>query len=227
MKLNIISDYACPWCYLGWHRLRRALTLRPQLRPEVKWLPLQLNPDLPEAGLDRRTYMLRKFGDLTRGQAVYDSVMRVARDDGLPLALDRIERTPNTLLAHAVMQAADGHADTGRLAQALFRAYLVEGRDIGDPGVLRRLCEHLMLPPAVIERGLTDRQLLATVISLDEQLRQQGIHATPSFVFDGTYMLSGAHDGRVLLPILDVILSNRVRPAGQPTLETAPTLPFA
>lgn len=218
MKLNIISDYACPWCYLGWHRLRRALAQRPQIRPEFKWLPLQLNPDLPDEGLDRRTYMLRKFGDLTRGQAVYDSVMRVARDDGLPLALERIERTPNTILAHTLVAAVEGHGDTGRVAQALFRAYLVEGLDIGNPEVLEGLAHHLGLPATPVARALSDVSLRASVVSLDEQLRQQGIHATPSYVFDDTYMLSGAHDSRVLLPILDIVLTNKVRAADGPTL---------
>jgi predicted DsbA family dithiol-disulfide isomerase len=104
----------------------------------VRWHPFQLNPDLPRAGIGRRSYLEEKFGGPERAAQIYERVKAAGRAAGLELDFDRIERQPNTLDAHRLIAwaQAEGGGDADALVEALFRAYFVEGRYIGDREVL-------------------------------------------------------------------------------------------
>src|SRR5690349_23254627 len=113
MIVEIYADLICPWCYIGKHRLERALRERPRLRLERRWQPFELNPDMPAGGMDRVIYLAAKFGGAERARQVYGVIEETATRDGLPIRLDRIRRTPNTLNAHRLVYYAArfGRAD--------------------------------------------------------------------------------------------------------------------
>src|SRR5258708_7341967 len=105
MKIDIVSDAICPWCYIGKRRLEQALTLAPQPELEIGWRPFQLNPEMPVEGMDRKDYLRAKFGDSAGGQG-YERITQVGSELGIPFAFDRIKRTPNTIMAHRLIRLA-------------------------------------------------------------------------------------------------------------------------
>ena len=135
LTIDIVSDVVCPWCYLGEKRLEAALAEEPQ-PVAVRWRPYQLDPTIPEGGLDRAEYMAKKFGRDGRLQTVHDNLTRLGAEVGVSFAFDKIKRSPNTLDAHRLIRWALSAGVQARVVDRLFEAYFVEGRDIGDRGVL-------------------------------------------------------------------------------------------
>ena len=135
LTIDVVSDVVCPWCYLGEKRLDEALS--EESGPVVvRWRPYQLDPTIPAGGLDRTEYMEKKFGKSGRLQSAHDNLTRLGAEVGVPFAFDKIKRSPNTLDAHRLIRWAAAADVQAEVADRLFKAYFVEGRDIGDRGVL-------------------------------------------------------------------------------------------
>ncbi|MDB9708043.1 DsbA family oxidoreductase, partial [Planktotalea frisia] len=154
VKLDIISDPICPWCYIGKTLLDRALEAEPEHPFEIEWHPFQLNPDMPMEGMDRRAYLERKFGGKKAAVKVYGQIDQHARDVGLELDLGGIKRTPNTLNAHRLIHWAGIEQRQSMVVSAMFRAYFKEGRDISDVEVLADLADTCGMDAALIQRLL-------------------------------------------------------------------------
>ncbi len=136
IKLDILSDPICPWCYIGKTRLERAMEAEPNHPFAIEWHPFQLNPDMPSEGMDRREYLETKFGGKDNAVSVYAEIEKHAREDGLELDFAAIKRTPNTIDAHRLIHWAGIEGKQNAVVDALFKAYFKEGRDIGDAEVL-------------------------------------------------------------------------------------------
>jgi predicted DsbA family dithiol-disulfide isomerase len=204
MLLEIFSDTVCPWCYIGKRRLERALRLRPQPGLVRRWRAFQLNPGLPASGMDRRQYMIAKFGSLERAQRLYEAVSRVGAQEGIRFDFDQIARTPNTVRSHRLLYAAAEQDKQPELLELIFRAYFPEGRDIGDPDVLAELAALAGLPGAAIADALVEGGRLDSAMTEDLQSRRIGINGVPFFVFNGRFGLSGAQEPEALLNMLDL-----------------------
>jgi len=118
VKIEVASDVVCPWCYIGKRRLERALALVKDLDVELRWLPFQLNPGMPKAGMPRAEYRKAKFGSLERSRELDARVIAEGKGEGIDFAFDRIERTPNTSAAHQLIALAP---DQNVVVDALFR----------------------------------------------------------------------------------------------------------
>ena len=204
MLLEIFSDTVCPWCYIGKRRLERALRLRPQPGLVRRWRAFQLNPGLPPSGMDRRQYMVAKFGSLDRAQRLYDAVSRVGAQEGITFNFNHIDRTPNTVRSHRLLYAAAEEGKQADLLEIIFSAYFTEGRDIGDPDVLIDLGTEAGVSSAAIDDALTDGGRLDSAMTEDLQSRRIGINGVPFFVFNGRFGLSGAQEPEALLNMLDL-----------------------
>lgn len=204
MLLEIFSDTVCPWCYIGKRRLERALQSRPQPGLVRRWRAFQLNPGLPASGMDRRQYMIAKFGSLDRAQRLYEAVSRVGMQEGITFDFDRIARTPNTVRSHRLLYAAAEEDKQGDLLERVFKAYFTEGRDIGDPDVLTEVGEEAGLSSGAIADALVEGGRLDSAMTEDLQSRRIGINGVPFFVFNGRFGLSGAQEPEALLNMLDL-----------------------
>jgi predicted DsbA family dithiol-disulfide isomerase len=208
MQLDVYSDTICPWCYIGKIRLERALAMRPMLRLEVRWRAFQLNPGLPVAGMDRQQYLLAKFGGLERAHRLYESVIRIGRQEGIHFRFDLIRRTPNTLKSHRLLHGAAETELQPVLLERLFRAYFLEGQDIGDDEVLRALAQESGLTEAAIELALegndSEEASGNATLAEDMQSRRIGINGVPFFVFNGRFGLSGAQEPEALINMFDL-----------------------
>lgn len=202
--IDVISDVVCPWCYIGKRHLEAALSKLPvSERPLVRWHPFQLNPDLPAVGVDRRSYLEEKFGGAERASTIYDRVRAAGREAGLALDFDRIERQPNTLDAHRLIAWAQASGrDVEPLVEALFKAYFVEGRFIGDRKVLAEVAGEAGFDAGASLEMLEGQTATAEIAEMDLRTRQSGIGGVPFFIFNEKIAVSGAQGAPVLLDAL-------------------------
>lgn len=192
VKLDIISDPICPWCYIGKTQLDRALEAHPDHPFQIEWHPFQLNPDMPREGMDRRTYLETKFGGREQAVSVYARIAEAATAAGLDIDLGAIERTPNTLDAHRMIHWAGVEGRQTAMVSALFRAYFKEGRDIGDPEVLADIADGVGLDAALIHRLLASDADLDDIRARDTWAREHGVTGVPTFVVAQRHAVPGA-----------------------------------
>ena len=206
LDIDLVSDFVCPWCFLGKVRLDRALAelrvSRPDLDVRVNWLPFFLNPDTPAAGEPYREFLEAKFGGPIKAEAVLDKVRAVAADDGLVYAFERIQTRPNTLAAHRLMYRAQAQGQKPEriqaLGHALFAGHFQEGRDIGDLDTLADIAAACGERREAVREWLAGRGELDKVKRMAEGVRRQGIEGVPFFILNRKMALSGAQSAAVL-----------------------------
>ncbi|HEY0107533.1 MAG TPA: DsbA family oxidoreductase [Rhizomicrobium sp.] len=203
MQIDIVSDTVCPWCFIGKRRLGRALAMRPQVPFQLFWRPYQLDPAIPREGVDRNAYLTAKFGDGPRLQAMAETVRGEGAGEGIDFAFDRIARSPNTLDSHRLIRWAGAAGKQDDLVERLFKAYFVDGRDIGDAGVLTEIASEAGMDAALIARLLADGSDLESVEREAGMANQMGISGVPTFIFDSRFMISGAREPEILVKIID------------------------
>ncbi|APE43336.1 polyketide biosynthesis protein [Sulfitobacter alexandrii] len=192
IKLDIMSDPICPWCYIGKAQLDRALLDHPDHPFVIEWHPFQLNPDMPAGGMDRRTYLERKFGGKEAAASAYAPVAEHARSAGLTINFEEMQRTPNTLDAHRLIHWAGIEGRQTAAVSALFKAYFVEGRDIGDPEVLADVADSIEMDAAVVARLLQTDEDRQAILDRDAHSRKMGITAVPTFIVGNRHAVPGA-----------------------------------
>ncbi len=203
--IDVVSDVVCPWCYIGKRKLEAALdrirAQEPDLPIVVRWHPFQLNPELPAAGVDRRSYLEAKFGGPERAREIYARVAAAGESVGIPFRFDSIERQPNTLDAHRLLAWAQGRreGDADALVERLFRAYFLDGQFIGDRDTLARLAADAGYDADDARAFLSSGELAEAVAGADERARSMGVSGVPFFIFGGRTALSGAQAPETLL----------------------------
>lgn len=165
--------------------------------PAVRWLPFQLNPDLPEEGIARAVYLERKFG--SGGPRPYGHITEVGREVGIDFDFEAITVQPNTLQAHRLMMYGLRNGREDEVAESLFRAYFTEGAVISDRAVLAQVGERAGLDRAPLEAYLASDDDRDTVLRTDMDARQAGINGVPFFIFNRKLAVSGAHEPATLL----------------------------
>lgn len=190
LKLDIFSDPVCPWCYLGKANLERALEAHPDHPFEVEWHPFQLNPDMPAEGVVKRDYLAARFGG--KLDQIHQHFRDMAAKAGVVMDPDKPQRLPNTLNAHRLIHWAGLEGRQTAAVSALFRAYWVEGRDIGNPEVLADVGAEAGMDRAVVARLLASDADLDLIRTREAHARERGVNAVPTFVIANQYVLSGA-----------------------------------
>lgn len=209
VKLDILSDPICPWCFIGKAQLERALEARPDHPFVIEWHPFQLNPDMPAEGVDRRAYLEEKFGGKERAVKIYAQVAQHAEAAGLTINFEAMERTPNTLNAHRLIHWAGIEGAQTPVVSALMRAYFQEGRDIGDRDVLADIADAAGLDAAVIRKLLDTDADLDEIRARDTAAREMGVSAVPTFIVAGKHAVPGAQPTEVWLKVIDEILAQQ------------------
>jgi predicted DsbA family dithiol-disulfide isomerase len=203
LAIAVFSDVICPWCFVGKRRLERALD-EMGLEADIRWLPFELNPDMPPDGMERADYRVRKFGP--EKAALLDRDMTaLGLEEGIAFAFDRMERTPNTRRAHLLVGHASRHGRGAEAAEALFRAYFEEARDIGDPDVLLAVAGSIGLDRDRARTALGDPALDTAVQNLEDEAGRLGVAGVPFFLVNEAGGVSGAQPPAVWREILGKI----------------------
>ena len=207
IKLDILSDPICPWCYIGKRNLDRALEARPDHPFEIEWHPFQLNPDMPPEGMDRQAYLDAKFGGRAQATEVYDRIGDAARAVGLDLDLGGIARTPNTIDAHRLIHWAGLEGRQTAVVTRLFKAYFEDLLDIGDRRVLGDIAEGVGLDRAMIERLFEGDGDLEDIRARDAHARARGVTGVPTFLVANQHVVPGAQPTELWLKVMDELLA--------------------
>lgn len=197
MRVEIWSDVACPWCYVGVARFERAVE-ETGIDVEVVFRAFELDPSVPtgEASPPLVDYLARKFGDLSRVRAAHARLTHAGRDVGIDFRWEGMRRA-NTFDAHRLLSWAldvDGPARQGLLKRALLRSYFTDGLDVADHNVLADLAAAVGLDRGLADAVLTSDRYADDVRAEREEAYTNGIAAVPTFVLEGRFMLQGAHD---------------------------------
>jgi predicted DsbA family dithiol-disulfide isomerase len=202
LHIDIASDIVCPWCYIGKRHLEQALELYADEYPNapaptLTWLPFQLNPDMPSEGMSREEYVERKFG--RPSHEVYERVRTVGEAVDIPFAFDSIERQPNTIKAHALVDLAAEFALQAQVKEALMHAYFCDGADLTDDAELGSIATRCGVPVQAVIARLQDKTALARIAEQDAKLRELGITGVPFFIINQKIAVSGAQPAEQLL----------------------------
>jgi predicted DsbA family dithiol-disulfide isomerase len=201
IRIDVVSDVVCPWCYVGARRLEKALATLPDVDAQVHWRPFQLDPTVPAGGMDRKAYMRNKFGnDDARLKAMHDRLIDSTLDAGIDFAFDRIEVAANTLDAHRLIRWAGGQGPQmqDKVVRALFKANFEDGRRIGDHAVLGEIAGECGMDVAVVTALLAsdaDREEVRQEIA---QAQRMGVTGVPCFLLENKYAVMGAQDTATL-----------------------------
>ncbi|MCI2393217.1 DsbA family oxidoreductase [Aliiroseovarius sediminis] len=203
IRLDIFSDPICPWCYIGKSRLDRALEARPDHPFKVEWHPFQLNPDMPKDGMERRAYLEAKFGGQDSAVKAYLPVITEAESSGLEINLEGIKRTPNTLDAHRLIHWAGIEFKQNAAVDRLFRAYFIEGADIGDPAELVKIASSIGMDGDVVGRLLDSDADAEDIQARDMDARRKGVQSVPTFVVANQHVVPGAQPTELWTQVID------------------------
>lgn len=212
IKLDILSDPICPWCYIGKARLEKAMEAEPDHPFAIEWHPFQLNPDMPEGGMDRREYLETKFGGKENAVRVYGEIDRHAREEGLDIDFGAIQRTPNTIDAHRLIHWAGIEGKQNAIVDALFKAYFKDGRDIGDKETLCDIADSAGLDAAMIGKLLNSDADIDAIRQRDAHSRQMGVNSVPTFIVDNRHAVPGAQASDLWIKVIRELKENQPTP---------------
>lgn len=205
MQIDVISDVVCPWCYIGKRRLERALEARPGAAAEVVWRPFQLNPDMPEEGRDQKEYYLEKFGSREEVDRLTEAMATAGETEGIAFDFGDIPKAPNTLAAHRLVRWAASAGVQDAVVEALFRAYFLEARDIGDHATLIAIGAAAGMEEDLLRELYAEGRDIDLVKDEISRARSMGVNGVPCFIFGGSYVVQGAQDPSYFLPLIDAL----------------------
>ena len=204
MKIDIVSDAICPWCYIGKRRLEQALQLAPQPELEVGWRPFQLNPDMPPEGMTRDDYVRAKFGGGDRPRQIYQAIAESGREAGIEFQFSKIRRTPNTVLSHRLIYWSAKQEHQDEVVASLFKAYFEDGLDLGDLDILVECAGRAGLDREAAKKFLQSDEGRQEVVASDVYARRLGINGVPCFIVNRKYAVSGAQPPSAFVEVFNL-----------------------
>lgn len=207
LTIDVVSDLVSPWCYLSKRRLDRALMqIEGASVPQVRWQPFEINPAIPDAGLDVDRYLNNVFGSDDAARTVLEQLTGVGEFDGIHFKFDRVQSVPNTMKAHRLILLAEEEALGQPMIDALFRAFFEEGRDIGRTEVLAELAGEIGLDECEIKVYLRGERNRDAVRTREAHARSAGLTGVPSTVVNGVVAMIGVQEPETILSVIDKAL---------------------
>jgi predicted DsbA family dithiol-disulfide isomerase len=192
VRIDVVSDVVCPWCFIGKHRLEKAIALNPDIPVEVHYRPYFLNDWIPREGISREQYLTTKFGSPERYKGIAQRVSAAAASEGLVYASDKMKRQPNTLDCHRLIRWAEGIGKSAEMKQKLMDLYFTDGADLTDRVVLVRAAADVGLDAETVRAALDSDKDVAEVEREALSAKEAGIEGVPCFIFAGKFAVSGA-----------------------------------
>ena len=198
LKIDIVSDVVCPWCYIGKRRIENALALVPDGPVEVRWRPFFLNSWVPREGIGREEYLTAKFGSVDAYKGIAGRVVAAAGEEGLTYRPELVKRQPNTIDCHRLIHWAEPQGKAAEMKQRLMELYFRDGGDLTDVNVLVRAAADVGLDADDVRRRLATDEDVALISGQAQEASDKGISGVPTFVFAQKYAVSGAQPAEQL-----------------------------
>jgi predicted DsbA family dithiol-disulfide isomerase len=205
VRIDVVSDVVCPWCFIGKHRLEAALALKPGIAVEVHYRPYFLNDWIPREGISREQYLTTKFGSPERYKDIAKRVTTAAAEEGLVYASDKIKSQPNTLDCHRLIRWADGIGKAAAMKQRLMDLYFTQGGDLTNHAVLIDAAVDVGLDREDITAALASDQDVEAIEQEAQEAKNAGIEGVPCFIFAGKFAVSGAQPPEYLAQAIERI----------------------
>jgi predicted DsbA family dithiol-disulfide isomerase len=192
LRIDVVSDVVCPWCFIGKRRLEKALALKPGIPGEVHYRPYFLNDWIPREGISREQYLTTKFGSPERYKSIAARVADAAAAEGLVYAVDKMKRQPNTLDCHRLIRWAEAKGKAAEMKQKLMELYFTSGADLTDRETLVGAAAAVGLDADDVRRRLASDEDVAQIEGEAQAAKEAGIEGVPMFIFGGKFAVSGA-----------------------------------
>jgi predicted DsbA family dithiol-disulfide isomerase len=192
VRIDVVSDVVCPWCFIGKRRLEKAIALNPDIPVEVHYRPYFLNDWIPREGISREEYLTTKFGSPERYNGIAQRVRAAAASEGLTYAIDKISRQPNTLDPHRLIRWADAIGKAPAMKQKLMDLYFTQGGDLTQREVLVKAAADVGLDAERVRAALASDKDIAEVEREALSAKEAGIQGVPCFILGEKFAISGA-----------------------------------
>jgi predicted DsbA family dithiol-disulfide isomerase len=200
IKVDVVSDVVCPWCYIGKKRLEKAIKeLGDSFEVELQFLPFELNPDMPKEGRNQREYLTTKFGGAARYDQITNHVAGIAREEGLQFDFHKQVVSPNTFDAHRLIWFAQKEGVQPEVKEALMSAYFEEGVDLSKQENLVETVVKAGLDRSKVTEFLNSDQGIEEVRAMEQLNYQRKISGVPFFIINNQYGISGAQPAEVFV----------------------------
>jgi predicted DsbA family dithiol-disulfide isomerase len=203
VRIDVVSDVVCPWCFIGKKRLEKAIAMRPDIPVEVHFRPYFLNDWIPREGMSREQYLTTKFGSPEKYRGIAQRVTAAAASEGLVYAADRINRQPNTADAHRLIHWADAIGKAPQMKQRLMDLYFTEGADLSNRDVLVQAAADVGLNADEVRAALASGKDEKEIEQDANAAKEAGIQGVPMFIFAGQFAVSGAQAPEYLADAID------------------------
>ena len=215
VRIDVVSDVVCPWCFIGKRRLEKALALRPGVDVEVHYRPYFLNDWIPREGISREEYLTTKFGSPERYKGIAQRVGAAASAEGLVYASGKMRRQPNTLDCHRLIRWAEAIGKSAEMKQQLMDLYFTKGADLTDRDTLVKAAADVGLDANKVREALASDQDVAAVEQEALSAKEAGIEGVPCFIFGGKFAVSGAQSPEHLAEAIDRVASGKQSDAAE------------
>ena len=203
VKVDIVSDVVCPWCYIGKRRMEKAIKeVAGEVEVELEYHPFELNPDAPKEGRNQKEYLAAKFGSDEKYEELTSYVTQVAAEEGLKFNFDKQLISPNTRDAHRIIMLAKNTGKQVEAKEAFMKAYFEEGIDLTKKENLIAVATSVGLDANAIATLLDSEDGLAEIETEEHAYQQRGVRGVPFFIINNKYGISGAQPADVFAKAL-------------------------
>ncbi len=202
IKIDIVSDVACPWCYVGKRRLEEALLLWKETPVVVEWQPFQLDPSMPREGKFRDDYLVSKFGDLERTKQMTQTLEEVGKEVGIKFNFGERWLAVNTLPLHQLLEVAGAEGFKNELKERFFKAYFEDQVPLNDLSELTDIVNDFGWTQEKVSEILNDAEVIETVKSKMTHFQNLGVTGVPFFIINNKYAISGAQPAQAIVNAL-------------------------
>ena len=200
MIIKVFADTICGWCFIGQTKLNKALKNFPETKFEIQHVPFQLNPDMPQEGIERDQYLKIKFGGKEFAQPMYDRMTEEANKEGLNFNLNNIKKTPNTVPSHLLIKLAEQINVQNQIKEKIYQSYFIEGLDIGNKEILINIGIEFNIKEDVINNFFNPENV-KKVNSYMAVAKEKKINGVPFFEI-GKDFISGAQSSTDLESVI-------------------------
>ena len=192
IKIIILSDPICPWCYIGKKCFDEAIKQFDSHYFSIKWLPFQLNPKMPKEGMDRKNYLIKKFGNEKKTIEVYTPIVNKFNENEIDFDLSKIQTTPNTFNANQLIYWGQLEGKGNAVVENLFKAYFLEGKNLGDINCLIEIGMKSGLTKKITSTVFENTKDIKIVQDIENKYRKAGVSGVPTFIINNDYVVPGA-----------------------------------
>ena len=203
MIINNFADTICGWCFIGHTNLNSALKKFPHIKFDIHHVPFQLNPDMPTEGISREKYLEIKFGGKDFAAPMYENMRLKAKESGMNFNLERIKKTPNTVLSHLLINLSEKFNLQNEIKEKIYQSYFIDGLDIGDINILIDIAKQNNISENAFKDFINEKNI-ENVNSKILVAKEKDISGVPFFEI-GKDFISGAQSS---IQLENVIKSN-------------------